>query len=300
LRVRPVRGEGELKITPVDLSNLKNKKIACLRMDLEQDFGDLLDEPRYEGLNYIDNLVEFLKERRTPLTCFVQGNLFATHPDVIKKLSILDIEFELHSHSHPRLKEMDLEFEIQRGKEAYSAFFRKEPLGYSAPLGFINDKTYNLLAYYGFKYDSSVSPSLRPGVFNNLGKPLKPYLVNDEILELPVSVFSWLIRIPMSLSYITLIGKPYFYLLKNAKLSNLIIFNFHLHDLFDLDSAKALSLEKFSPVYRAVFSRIYQKRGRNGLLILSQFIDSLRRKGYTFSKLSDIYEAIPQKRGKGK
>ncbi|MFC1915600.1 polysaccharide deacetylase family protein [Chloroflexota bacterium] len=300
MRARSVRCEGELKITPVDSNNLKNKKIACLRMDLEQDFGDLLDEPRYEGLNYVDDLVAFLKKKRIPLTCFVQGNLFTTHPDIIKKLSILDIEFELHSHSHPKIKEMDLEFEIQRGKEAYCDFWGKEPRGYSAPLGFINDQTYKLLARYGFKYDSSVSPSFRPSVFNNLGKPLKPYLVNDEILELPISVFSWLIRIPMSLSYIILLGKPYFYLLKNAKLSNLINFNFHLHDLFDLDSAKALPLEKFPPIYRAVFGRIYRKRERNGLLILSQFIDSLRQKGYTFSKLIDIYEAIPQTQEKEK
>ena len=71
------------RYTILGLNNFKYKKIACLTLDVEQDYGDLLDEPNYEGLKYIPKLVRFLKERNIPLTCFVKGSLFETHPNEV-------------------------------------------------------------------------------------------------------------------------------------------------------------------------------------------------------------------------
>lgn len=283
--------------TIIDLGNFKYKRVACLTLDVEQDYGDLLNEPSYEGLQHIPNLVNFFKERKVPLTCFVQGSLLETHPVEIKRLFTLDIEFELHSYSHPGPKQMNVELEVERGKEAYRKFFGKEPIGYRAPLGVINRKDYEILAAKGFKFDSSVFPSIRLGVFNNLCKPTKPYLVNNrKIVEFPLTVVSKLIRVPITLSYIKLLGKPYLYLLKTFNLPNLIVFGFHLHDLFQLSSSNKIPLEKSSPMYRLIFNRIYRKQKGNGLATLDEFIAILHQKGYMFCRLDSIYESMMKQR----
>lgn len=281
------------KYTTIDLGNLENNRIVCLTLDLEQDYGNLLDEPSYEGLQYISDLVNFFNEKNISLTCFVQGSLLETHPTEIEQLFALDVEFELHSYSHPGVKEMDAEFEIKRGKEAYRKFFGKEPLGYRAPLGFIGREIYNILVSEGFKFDSSIFPSLRPGVFNNLSKPTRPYLLNNPgILEFPLTVVSDLVRIPIALSYIRLLGKPYFHLVKTFKLANLIIFDFHLHDLFDLGYLNKISPKNLSPMYRLIFNRLYGQQKSDGFDILDRLIGLFRQKGYAFSKLIDVYNLL--------
>jgi len=281
------------KYTILDLHNLKNEKLVCLTLDLEQDYGDLLDEPSYEGLEHIPELRSFFKEKDIPLTCFVQGSLFETHPTCIETLSTLDVEFELHSYSHPGPEEMDTELEIEKGKQAYQRFFGKDPMGYRAPLGVLNEKNYEILAANGFKFDSSIFPSLRPGTFNNLRKPTKPYFLNNlKLVEFPLTVFTPIIRIPISLSYVKLLGKPYFYLLQSSNLPNLIIFSFHLHDLYTLTSSSNIPFKKFHPLYRPIFRRIYTRRSDSGMGLLENLITLFSTKGYRFLKLIDIYDAV--------
>jgi len=276
--------------TIIDLANFRNNKVVCLTLDIEQDYGDLLVEPSYEGLHYITELANLFKKWDIPLTCFVQGSLFESHPALVEQLSTLEVEFELHSYSHPGPKESNTKFEIERGKEAYVDFFHKEPIGYRAPLGFINGEDYATLASNGFKFDSSISPSVRPGVFNNLNKPTGPYIFNDSgMVEFPVAVFSRIIRTPISLSYVRLLGKPYFYLLRSSNLPNLIIFSFHLHDLFTLSSSSNIPFERFPLLYRAIFRRIYTGGSDNGMRLLEDFISLFSAKGYRFLKLIDIY-----------
>ncbi|MBT9139236.1 MAG: Peptidoglycan deacetylase [Syntrophomonadaceae bacterium] len=280
------------KSTIIDCPELRNKKVACLTLDVEQDYGDLLEEPCYEGLEYIPELVNFFKEKGIPLTCFVQGSLFETHSDKIRQLAELNVEFELHSYSHPKPGQIDPQVEIEKGKETYREFFGRDAIGYRSPLGVIGKQEYELLAANGFKFDSSVFPSLRPGTFNNLRKPTKPFRVNGPgIIEFPFTVFSDVFRIPIALSYIKLFGKPYLYVLKTFNLPSLIVFDFHLHDLFRLSSSKKIPLGKFSPFYRLIFRRIYQN-SENGLATLNEFIILLQKKGYSFQKLIDVYEVV--------
>ena len=277
----------------INMGSLGDKKVVCLTLDVEQDYGDLLDEPSYEGLEHIPEVVAFFREKNIPLTCFVQGSLLETHPAFIEQMSTLDIEFELHSYSHPSPKKRNIEFEVGKGKEAYREFFGEDPLGYRAPLGVIDGRDYEILASHGFKFDSSISPSIRPGTFNNMAKPTKICLVNKfKIIEFPFTVFHSMIRIPLAISYIKLLGRPFFYLLKILPLPNLIIFGFHLHDLFGLSSANKLSLEKFSPVYRLVFSRIYIRQSNDGLAILDEIVALFQERGYVFCRIDDIYKSI--------
>lgn len=289
------------KYTMLDLHNLKNEKVVCLTLDVEQDHADLLDEPSYDGFEHIPNLVSFFKERDIPLTCFVQGSLLETHPAQIEQLYTLDVEFELHSYSHPGPQEMNTEFEIEKGKEAYRRFFSEDPLGYRAPLGVINGSDYEILASNGFRFDSSIYPSIRPGTFNNLTKPTKPYILNNsQIVEFPIAVLSDIIRVPVSLSYIKLLGKPYLRLLKTFNLPSLIIFDFHLHDLFQLNSSNKIPLKKFPFIYQKIFKRIYHQGSINGLYVVNELIMMLKKRGYTFSKLIDIYDLILKQPYRGK
>ena len=284
------------KYSIVDLSGLENRKIACLTLDLEQDYGDLLDEPSYEGLEYVPNLVELLQGYGLPLTCFVQGSLFETHPTVIRQLLALDVEFELHAHSHPRPKEIDHDLEMKMGKEAFKKFFGKEPLAYRSPSGVVSEKMFALLQVYGFEFDSSVVPSFRAGVYNSLGKPTRPYLLNNSnVIEFPLTVFSKIVRIPVTLSYVRLLGKPYFRLLRNSDLPNLIVFGFHLHDLYTLGSSSNIPFGKFSLSHRVIFRRIYKFRRNNGVELMEDIITLFSDKGYEFSKLVDVHRSLIKK-----
>lgn len=283
---------------PLSLDKLKRNKIVCLTLDVERDYGDLIDEPSYEGLSYIDTLVDFLKERDLPLTCFVQGSIFQTHPAELKKFMTLNVEFELHSYSHPKPKDSQIESEIEKGKRAYESFMGKAALGYRAPLGVISQMDYQLLESHNFKFDSSIFPSLRPGAYNNLGKPTMPYLpTNHKIVEFPFSVVSSIIRIPIALSYINLFGRPYWCILKTLELPDLVIFNFHLHDLFRLDSSDKLRLKSYSPIYKFIFQRIYLQQATGGLELLSSFISLLLSKNYTFATMIDVYDIIAEENG---
>ncbi len=281
---------GIQKHTIIDLRNLE-PRVACLTLDVEQDYGDLLEEPSYDELGYTSNLVDLFKEREIPLTCFVPGSLLATHPSEIEKLTALDVEFELHSYLHLDLQRANTSFEVGRGKEAYRKFFGENPVGYRAQMGVISDDDYKILAMNGFRFDSSIFPSFRPNVFNNLRQPTRPYLLRYyQIVEFPFTVFSGIIRIPIALSYMKLLGRPYFYLLKSFPLPRLIVFDFHLHDLFRLQAADKISFKKLSPMYRTVFRRVYYEEKVNGMRILDEFITLLRHKKYTFLKLTDVYE----------
>lgn len=280
------------KYTAIDLANFKKNRIACLTLDVEQDYGHLLDEPSYEALQHLPDLVNLFRERSIPLTCFVQGSLFEIHPSAIEQLSALDVEFEVHTYSHPKPKEMDHEREISEGKEAFTKFWGREPIGYRSASGVVDEKMFAILPRYGFKFDSSVVPSIRPGVFNSLNKPTGPYFLNDcGIAEFPVTVVSNLIRIPISLSYVKLLGKPYFYLLRSSNLPNLIIFSFHLHDLYTLTSSSNIPFERFTLLCRTIFRRIYTGRSDSGMGLLENLITLFSTKGYRFLKLIDVYHA---------
>jgi len=271
----------------------ENSRGVCLTLDLEQDYGDLLDKPSYDGLSYIPTLVSCLKRRHVPLTIFVQGSLLENFPDAIERLCKLDVEFELHSYSHLKYKNTNTQYEVELGKKAYIKFFGKNPKGYRFPSGIFNHEDYAILAKNGFQYDSSIFPSIRPGAFNNLNMPIKPYyLVEHKIVELPFTVFSRFVRIPIALSYIKLLGWPYLDLLKLSPLPNVIIFNFHMHDLFTLPMASDLKNEKSSLINKNIYKRIYQQKRNDGFVLLERVMSMFQARKYEFIKLDAICDSV--------
>lgn len=268
------------------------KKTVCLTLDLECDFGELLPVKKYEGLKRIDALVKLLAKRGIPLTCFIQGSLLETHADTIKKFSGLDIEFQLHSYSHATPEQASVDSEVRNGVEAYEKYFGRRPTGYRAPLGIVNGRTFSLLSLYGFEYDSSIFPSFRPNRFSNLDKPTTPFFINAHILEIPFTVFSGIIRIPIALSYIKLLGRPYKFCLRYGRLPKLIVFDFHLHDLFRIDSSRDIDFDSLTLTDRLVLKKLYLNERIDGLATFEEIISIFQDRGYTFAKMNDVYQEI--------
>ena len=281
------------KYKEVDISPLPNNKRLCLTLDLEQDYGDLFDKPSYDGLSYVSDLISFVKEKDIPLTVFVQGSLLEKFPNAIEQLTKLDVEFELHSYSHLRYKNTNTKYEVETGKKAFNRFFGKNPRGYRFPSGIFNNEDYSILSANGFQFDSSVFPSIRPGAFNNISMPTGPYyLEEDKIVELPFTVISRYLRIPVALSYIKLLGWPYLELIKSSTLPGLIIFNFHMHDLFALPRASTFNNEKFSLLNRVIFKRTYQQKRNEGFLLLERMTSIFQERNYNFVKLNAISDLV--------
>jgi len=283
------------QITTLDLTSLNNNKIVCLTADIECDFGELLDEPEYEGIKHIPLFVDYFKEKQIPLTCFIQGSLLETHRNFIDLLTELDTEFHLHSFSHPSPDKCNIEYEIKAGKEAYQNYFGHQPKGYRAPLGVIREDDYDVLLREGFQFDSSIFPSFRPGAFNNNRAPVVPFRIGSQgIMEFPFTVLSRWLRVPLSISYIKLLGWPYELLIKKLKLPDIIIIGFHLHDLYDLKSKNLLANNNSSLLYKIIYNKIYIQNKANGLELLDELILLLQRRNYLFFKLTEVYDLLIQ------
>lgn len=268
------------------------EKTVCLTLDLEQDYGTILQKPTLSGLNNIPMLVDILRDKNIPLTCFVQCSLLDNYPEKLLYFKNIDVEFEPQSYNHPHPDKMNFSYEIEKSKESYKKFFNKNPLGYRSPDGYIDcNDYYEILINNGIKYDSSVFPSLRPKRFNNLLMKVEPYyLCNNQIIEFPFTVVSKLIRIPISLSYLKLFGFPFFSLLKIKSLPKLIIFDFHLHDLTRLPTVNEIFLQnKFSFFEKSIYKKIYMDQGDSGIYIFLKIINLFQNAGYKFRKMEDIY-----------
>lgn len=274
-------------VTKVEINRpLQGKCIACITLDLEQDYGDLgycFNHPTYLGFSILPGIIEFFKKENLPLTCFVQGSILVDYPEIIDQFKKLDVEFEAHSFSHPTPETINHTSEIRRSQETYRNFFGRNPLGYRSPCGAINEEMFDQLLKHGFQFDSSVIPSIRPGVYSALTSPVTPYWINPPLMEFPVAVLSPILRSPISLSYQKFLGMPYHLLLQIITLQQVLIFNFHLVDLVVLPAWKQIPSH---PFLKPVLKRMWGDS--NGMSVLGDFISILRHKGYRFSKMEQL------------
>ena len=262
----------------------EDEKLACLTLDLENDW--YFDEPGYDHLTfeYIDEFVELISSLGVPLSIFAVGRTIERYPDVIDRLDDeLDCEFHLHSYSHDVTKSYDFESEVCKGIEAYENHFGHRPIGYRAPQGNITDGEVSLLEELGFEFDSSIFPSYRPGVYNNLSAPLTPYIPAgaSSLMEIPPGAFSG-IRIPTSHSYFKLLGRPLSSYFSVSPLPNVLIYNIHLQDLYKTDSHDHLQFPK---------EWIMKRNLRNSERILRENISTIHSRGYKWTRMTEVYDA---------
>lgn len=257
-----------------------DEKQVALTLDLENDW--YFDESGYDHLTfaYIDDFIDLIERLSVPLSVFVVGKTLERYPEVIDRLdSNLDVEFHLHSYRHEPTSN-PFRAELRRGKDAYSNHFGRDPVGYREPYGNVEPEQFPVLAEEGFAFDSSIFPSYRPGVYSNLDSPLEPYFLEEapELLEIPLGVFRGL-RIPLSQNYLKLFGSPLVRLLSSAPLSNTLVYNVHLQDLY-----RTASHGKLSGMKR----RLMLRNLDDSVEILAEGLGRLRARGYEPTTMTAI------------
>lgn len=259
-----------------------DRKVACITLDLENDW--YVDEPGGSDLTfeYLPAYVETMKELDVPISVFVVGRLLEDYPEIVEMLRReLQTEFHLHSYRHDPEMSEGFHEDLQRGIDAFESFFGYRPQGYRAPLGKITDRRLQILDREGFAFDSSVFPSYRPGAYNNLGAPIEPYQPNiaETLVEIPVGVIPHL-RIPIAQSYLKLGGRWYLKLLDVIDLPEPLIFVSHLHDFFDTAAHD----------YRNQPMKAVQRRNvHRSMDLLAGLIRALYDQGYRFSTIEEVY-----------
>ena len=262
---------------------------ACITLDLENNWKFESPDLQYLVFEHLDEYVELLDRLDVPLTVFVVGEVLEDRPDVARRLDAeLDAEFHLHSYQHDMDNQVSLENEIREGVRAFESVLGRAPDGYRAPRFIVDEGDLATLSDAGFAFDSSICPSYRPGVYNNLDLPTRPYYPNEapDLLELPVSVHPWL-RAPFEQSYLRLFGRPYLEFLKRSPLPDLLVVNTHLHDYFH-----TAAHDHLGPIRQVAFKRNID----DSVATFERFVDHLRDRGYRFRKLGDVSREI--RRGK--
>jgi len=265
-------------------------KLAALTLDLETAAPHVEPKecPLLHDTELVAQLGEILHRHEAKLTAFVVGRVLDDAPDVVERVSAqLDPEFELHSYSH-NVADPDSPAEIQRARDAYAAYFRREPMGYRAPWGRISREGIARLAEMGFRYDSSIFPSFRPGVFNNLRLPNRPFRYGNgaggSLVELPLAAVPT-VRLVIGMSYLKFFGLGFYRALFSVfGMPNPLVFGMHLHDFrLHPEALAGADLPRWVKAYHGA-------NVTKALDIFEAFLGYLRRRGYSFVHMSEAYE----------
>ena len=264
---------------------MNEDRMWCLTLDLEDAWSS--DDPALDHcvLDHLDAFIALMTDLDLPLSVFVVGQTLERFPEAVDKLdAALDCEFHLHSYQHDMTKSYDFETEVRQGMAAFREYFGRDPVGYRAPQGNIEPKEFAILESLGFEFDSSVFPSYRPGMYNNLDAPLEPFIpdVAPSLVEIPFGAFRG-IRIPTSHSYFKLFGRPLGRYLTVAGLPNVLVYNIHLHDLYRTPSHEALNLPK-----RWIMKRNLDRSKS----LLRANVKRIRDRGYESVLISDIERVL--------
>lgn len=266
------------------------KKLACVTLDMEPDYGDpekrirLLEIPEYR-----EQYVSIVKKHNAKVTMFTVTNLFGKFGDQFSRLAArIPLEFSVHSHTHDPYNACSLE-EVRASREAFRKFTGKEPLGYRAPIGRIDKQGLGHLLDHGFEYDASVYPSIRPGEFGyaNLHMPNVPFRVRRadgrSLVEFPFTAIEK-VRIVFALSYAKLLGwGAYSILLKFFGLPDATLLLSHPYDFYFASIPNS-----------AVHGLEHSALSRNSSRAFDYFdkmLGALKKQGYEFAFVSELYQA---------
>jgi peptidoglycan/xylan/chitin deacetylase (PgdA/CDA1 family) len=129
-----------------------------------QAYGPLVGVPR---------ILDLLAEYDLPATFFVPGLIAERYPETVERIA-RDHEIGHHGYSHHsplRLDEDAERADLERGRQAFERLgVRTE--GYRTPSWEPSERTFDLLAEYGFDFDSSLMDDDRPYVLETAHGPL--------------------------------------------------------------------------------------------------------------------------------
>ena len=275
-------------MTPIERDELDQWPIdrtIVLTLDLECDYGTALRENTFEAATMTPRLREILETYDVPLTVFLQSQILDKAPKTVRALENSDVpvEFHAHSHTHPRRQNADVPLEVSKSVDRVRDRFNSDPVGFRFPDGAAEVRDYETLAERDVPFNASLFPSWRPGKFNNSNEPRYPFQHTPTgVTEIPFTVYSERVRLPVALSYLKLVGLPFERLLRWSP-PNVIVFDMHMHDLFAPPSYRDLP-----PVYRAIYAR----HKNDGVRIFSEFVGDLKSAGYQFITMSELYRKV--------
>jgi len=113
----------------------------------------------------VPRLLRMLERQGVRATFFVPGLTADRYPATVEAIAAGGHEIGHHGYSHVQLHRMDEaqeRREIERGLQALERITGHRPDGFRAPWWELNDRTPDLLAEYGFRFDSSLMDDDRP------------------------------------------------------------------------------------------------------------------------------------------
>jgi hypothetical protein len=222
--------------------------------------------------NGLQRLTALLTEYKIPATFFTTAYYAGKNKDIMRSLS-LSHEIASHSKHHSGFKEtdpFDSKVEIERitGKQIY---------GFRMPR--FQKIALSLIKAAGYRYDSSVNPTLIPGRYNNLFTPRKVHLdLGSNLIEMPVSV-SPLIRFPLFWLSFKNIPFPIYYLMCRMALWKDSYLHLYFHP-WEFDDLRSFNIPGYiknisGKQYTDRFEKLILKLRKNGSFsTISGFLDS--------------------------
>jgi peptidoglycan/xylan/chitin deacetylase (PgdA/CDA1 family) len=265
----------------------------------------------------LGRLDDFSRTLDVPLTLFAIGSDLARPEaaDRLRRLASVGHEVANHTLDHrydlTRLDRMEMRRQVEEGARAIEAATGQRPVGFRAPGYTVNDTVYEVLEECGVAYGSSVFPcppyylakAARLALMRVRGEnsrsildvpqvlraPTTPYRVGrpywkrgNGVLELPITVTRG-VRLPFIGTSVTLAGPT-----RARWLSQLVVglplVNLELHGIDVLDDSDGLeALRGYQPDVT-----VPKRRKQDSLSVV---VETLRRNGYSFVRLSDAARA---------
>jgi peptidoglycan/xylan/chitin deacetylase (PgdA/CDA1 family) len=266
-----------------------SRKLACLTLDVEADFHDPDGRIRlFEDDALLDRYARIIEESGAKVTAFLVTSLLDKYGERYRRLGeLIPLEFEIHSHAHD-MENPCSRADIERAVSAFREFAGKDPAGYRAPVGQITREGLDTLLDLGFRYDSSIYPSVRPGRpgYNNLHLPVAPFRITRDgrsIIEVPFACLSR-VRLVFSLSYVKMLGwRTYALLTKPCPLPDQVAVLSHPYDhYFQLLPDDAGGWER--PLLR--------RNAESAFELLERMLRFLRSNEYEFEFLSSMCDYL--------
>jgi peptidoglycan/xylan/chitin deacetylase (PgdA/CDA1 family) len=126
----------------------------------------LMSHQAYGPQVAVPRLLALLDEYSLPATFFVPGYTADHYPGTVERIAVAGHEIGHHGYSHHSPRTMDEARERADIERALAALERAgvRPTGYRTPSWEPSPRTFDLLAEYGFAYDSSLMDDDRPYV----------------------------------------------------------------------------------------------------------------------------------------
>jgi len=271
------------------------RKLACLTIDMEPDYGDPEGHIRLlENPEYFERYTQIIKRYEAKVTMFTVTSLFERFGERFERLATnIPIEFAAHSHTHDPNQGATRD-EVEKAAQVMQKINGKGPLGYRAPYGQISKEGLGHLLDCGFHYDASVYTSVRPGKFGyaNLHMPNTPFRIrrgDESLLEFPFTSLSG-VRIVFGLSYVKLLGWGlYSGLWRTFGLPDIVLALSHPHDFY------FQTLAKFHPAGAEKLA--LSRNAARAFDYYDNMVAELKRQGYEFIFVSEAYENVQSRAG---